>query len=192
MSGVTIRVPREIGPRQHGRLEMRRMIGLVVVILLVVAGPVWAGKIGFVDAEKAVMQVQEGQARVKELEAWAEVEQNKIEEAANRVNEIRQQIVKEQSVASQDTVDRLKRDELEARRAFEDAKRIFERDLGTKRDAALGEVAVKVGKVASDYGKANGYDAIFILTAQPIIYLSEESNLTEIVVRLYDERFPAK
>jgi len=169
------------------------MIGLVVVILSVVAaGPVWAGKIGFVDAEKAVMQVKEGQAKVKELEAWAEVEQNKVKAAADRVNEIRQQLSKEQSVASQDSVDRLKRDELEARRAFEDAKRIFERDLGTKRDAALGEVAVKVGKVASDYGKANGYDAIFVLTAQPIIYLSDESNLTEIVVRLYDERFPAK
>jgi len=172
---------------------MRRMTGLVVVLaLMMVGGPVWAGKIGFVDAEKAVMQVQEGQAKVKELEAWAEVEQNKIEAAANRVNELVQQITTEQAVASAETIDRLKRDELEARRAFEDAKRNFERDLGTKRDAALGEVAVKVGKVASDYGKANGYDAIFVLTAQPVIYLSEESNLTDTVISLYNQRFPVK
>ena len=81
---------------------------------------------------------------------------------------------------------------MDARRAFEDAKRNFERDLTAKQDEFLGEVAVKVGKVASDYGKANDYDAILVLQAQPIIYLAEESNLTETIIRLYDQRFPVK
>ena len=172
---------------------MRRLIGILVVVLMIVAvGPASAGKIGFVDAERAVMQVQEGQAKVKQLEAWAEPQQQKVEAAAARVAEIRQEINRQRSVGSPETLDRLGRNELDARRLFEDAKRNFERDLSTKQDEFFAEVAVKVGRVASDYGKANGYDAIMVLKAQPIIYISDEANLTDLVIKLYNQRFPAK
>ncbi|MEN8163014.1 MAG: OmpH family outer membrane protein [Acidobacteriota bacterium] len=168
---------------------MRRMTGMIVVMALVaVVGPASAGKIGFVDAERAVMQVKEGEAKVKEFEAWAESEQKKVEVAAARVTEIRQQIAQQQSIASQETLDRLGRDELEARRSFEDAKRDFERSVSVKQEEYLAEIALKVGKVSSDYGKANGFDAILILKAQPIIYLSEEADLPDTIIRRYNER----
>jgi len=172
---------------------MRRMTGIFVVMVLVAAvGPASAGKVGFVDAEQAVMQVQEGQAKVKELEAWAKPQQQKVEAAAALVADIRQQINKQRSIASPETLERLGRDELDARRSFEDAKRNFERDLSAKQEEFFAEIAIKVGRVASDYGKANGFDAIFVLKAQPIIYLSEEADLTETVIRLYNERFPGR
>ncbi|MCK5378396.1 MAG: OmpH family outer membrane protein [Acidobacteria bacterium] len=172
---------------------MRQMTGMLVAMMMVAAvGPASAGKIGFVDAERAVMEVQEGQAKAMQLEAWAQPQQKKVEAAAARVAEIRQQIAQQRSVASPETLDRLGREELDARRVFEDAKRNFERDLSAKQDEFLAEVAVKVGRVASDYGKANGFDAILVLKAQPIIYLSEEANLTDTIIRLYNERFPGK
>lgn len=158
--------------------------------LVVVVGTAEAGKIGFVDAERAVMQVQEGKVKVKELDAWAKSGRQAVETSAARVAELRQQIAKQRSIASPETLERLGREELDARRSFEDAKRNFERDLSTKQDEFFADIAVKVGRVASDYGKANGYDAILVLTAQPIIYLSEDADLTDTVIRLYNERFP--
>lgn len=172
---------------------MRRNIGILVIMLMAVAvGPASAGKIGFVDAERAVMQVEEGQSKVKQLEAWAQPQQKRVEDAAARVAEIRQEITRQRSVGSKETLDRLGRDELDARRLFEDAKRNFERDLSAKQDEFFAEVALKVGRVASDYGKANGFDAILVLKAQPIIYISDEANLTDLVIRLYNQRFPVK
>ncbi len=170
---------------------MRRMTGILVVMALVAAvGPVSAGKLGFVDAEKVVMQVREGQAKVKEMAAWAEGQQKIVEAAAAVVTDIRQQIAQQRSIASPETLERLGRDELNARRTFEDAKRNFEREVSAKQEEYLAEVAVKVGTVASDYGKANGFDAILVLKGQPIIYVAEEADLTEIVIRLYNQRFP--
>ena len=172
---------------------MRRNIGILVIMLMAVAvGPASAGKIGFVDAERAVMQVEEGQSKVKQLEAWAQPQQKRVEDAAARVAEIRQEITRQRSVGSKETLDRLGRDELDARRLFEDAKRNFERDLSAKQDEFFAEVALKVGRVASDYGKANGFDAILVLKAQPIIYISDEANLTDLVIRLYNQRFPVQ
>ena len=172
---------------------MRLRTGMFVVLALVaVAGSVSAGKLGFVDAERVVMQVDEGKAKFKALEAWATPLQDKVQVAGEHVAEIRQQIAKQRGVASPETLERLGREELEARRNFEDAKRIFERDLAAKRDEFMGEVAIKVGTVASDYGRANGFDAILVLKAQPIIFLADGANLTDRVIRLYNERFPVK
>lgn len=172
--------------------DMRRIVLLLVVALMAVAGPAAAGKIGFVDAERAVVEVKEGLAKIKALEAWAKPQQQAIEAASSRVNEIRQQIAQQRPVASPETLERLGRDEVEARRIVEDAKRNFERDLSTKQEQFLGDVAVKVGTVASEFGKANGYDAIMVIKAQPIIYLAEEADLTDTIIRLYDQRFPVK
>lgn len=169
---------------------MRRLTALFVGVVLMVGGSATAGKIGFVDAERAVFQVGEGQAKVKEFEAWAEPQQKAVEAAAKRVAEIRTQIQQQRSVASPETQERLGREELEARRRFEDAKRNFERDREAKKEQLFGEVAVKVGQVASEYAAANEYDAVFVLGAQPLVYISDTADLTEIVIRLYDERFP--
>jgi Skp family chaperone for outer membrane proteins len=124
-----------------------KTVFLTVACSLLIAGSAVAGKIGFVDAERAVSSVKEGQ-------------------------------------------EDLQNQELQARRAFEDARRKFERDVDDKQNEFLGDVAVKVGTVASDYGRDNDYDAIFVLKAQPLVYVRESADLTDIVIELYDERFP--
>ena len=161
------------------------------LMVLLAATPVVAGQIGFVDAERVVATVDQGKAKLKELEAWAVPERQKVEGLSARVAEVRKQISDQSSVASPEVLGRLREDELNARRAFEDAKRDFERRLERKQGELLGDIAVKVGTVATDYAKANGFDAIFVLNAQPLIYVSESADLTDQVIRLYNERFPA-
>lgn len=170
---------------------MRRIFLIVMVAgLIAVANPVVAGKIGFVNAERAVVQVKEGQAKLKELDAWAQPRRQEVEQAAARVAELRKQIDQQTSVATGEALDALRRQELEARRVFEDRKRDYDRDLAKKQDEFLADVALKVGTIAVEYGKANGYDAIFVYEAQPLIYVSEEAELTDLVIGLYNERFP--
>jgi Skp family chaperone for outer membrane proteins len=170
---------------------MRNVLRLVVVVgLMVIALPATAGKIGFVDAERAVAQVKEGKAQLEALEQWAAPRRTEVQGLADKVAELRRQIAQQRGVATEESLERLNQQELEARRAFEDGRRDFERELNTKQEEFLGDVAVKVGKVASDYGKANDFDAIFVLNAQPLIYVAEGADLTDTVIRLYDERFP--
>ena len=52
------------------------------------------------------------------------------------------------------------------------------------------DAATKIGTVASDYGKANDFDAIFMLNTQPLVYVRDAADVTDTVIRLYDERFP--
>ena len=96
---------------------MRAICGwMVSILVLVMAGPATAGKIGFVDAERAVVTVDEGAAKVRELEAWAVPERERVEQLGNRVNELRQQIAAKSRVASEETVRDLEAQEVEPQR----------------------------------------------------------------------------
>ena len=70
--------------------------------------------------------------------------------------------------------------------------RSFNREFEQKQDELLGEVARKVGEVASEYGRENGYDAIFLYNAQPLAFIAEGANVTDIVIERYNQRFPVE
>lgn len=170
---------------------MRRVKSAAVLAMLMLAtAPVLAGSIGFVDAERAVASVKEGQAKLREFEAWAEPERQRVEALQARMNDLRQQINQQSAVAAEEALQELRQRELDARREFEEARRAFQRQLEAKQNEFLGDVAVKVGTVASEYGKTNGYDAIFVLNAQPLVFVAESADITDTIIKLYDERFP--
>ena len=162
----------------------------VLATLLLVAVPALAGSIGFLDAERAVATVKEGQAKLSEFEAWAEPERQRVEAMRTKMNGLRQQINQQGAVTAEEALQELREQELDARREYEDAARSFQRQLEIKQNEFLGDVAVKVGTVASEYGEANGFDAIFVLNAQPLVYVAESVDITDTIIKLYDERFP--
>jgi Skp family chaperone for outer membrane proteins len=162
----------------------------LVCIAVISAVPAIAGKVGFLDAERAVASVGEGKIKIQELEAWAKPRQQQLEQMQARAVELRDQLTRQRNVAAPEVVQQLERDFLQAQRDLEDAGRNFNRDVEAKQNELLGDIALKIGTVASDYGKANDYDAIFMLKAQPLAYYSEASDVTDTVIRLYDERFP--
>jgi outer membrane protein len=164
----------------------------LVLFLVAAAVPAAAGKIGFLDAERAVATVEEGKVQVQAFQDWAAPRRQEIEQLRSRVAELSSQLEAQRSVASADAVSKLETDLIQARRAFEDAGRSFNREFEQKQDEFLGEVARKVGEVASEYGRENGYDAIFLYNAQPLAFIAEGANVTDIVIERYNQRFPVE
>lgn len=165
---------------------------ILVLVMVSAAVPATAGKVGFLDVEKAVSTVKEGRAQMQALEAWAKPRREELEKLRARAVELTNQLAAQRNVASEDVVSQLEKDVVQARRAFEDAGRAFNRDLDAKQGEMLGDVALRLGQVASEYGKANDFDAIFTLQAQPLIYVADGADVTDTVIRLFDERYPVQ
>lgn len=165
---------------------------LLVASVMMLAGPAFAGKIGFVSVERAVVSVEEGKAKVEQLRAWAQPNDQQVEQLARRVAELQRQIVQQRAVASPDAMKRLEAEELESRRRLEDLRRDLTREFDTRQTELLREVAMKLNQVVTDYAQANDYDAVFIVKDSMLIYLAPAADLTDTVIRLYDERFPLK
>lgn len=169
---------------------MRRMTALVVLVLILASLPAMAGKIGFVDAEWAVAKVEEGKAKLVELQAWQEPYQARLDGLRDQVLALRDQLNSKQGSASAATLAEIERNEIDAMRTFEDARREYERELEAKKDEVLAAITSKIAVIGSDYAKANDYDAVFLLGAQPLIYISDAANLTDEVIEIYNQRHP--
>ena len=161
-----------------------------IIIAVVTAIPAVAGGIAFLDTERALKTVKEGQRQYQALDAWANQRADEVAAIQNRVTELTQRLNAQRAVGSADAIRKLEEDLLQGQRDLEDAGRALEADFKSKQSELLDGVASRVRTVAADYAAANSIDAIFILNNQPLVYIAESAVITDELIRLYDERFP--
>ena len=169
------------------RVFMRWILTLVAAF---VAIPVMAGNVGFLDTERAIKTVKEGQRQFQILDEWATQKSNDVEQMQSRVAELTQQLNAQRTVASADAIRKLEDNLLVAQRNVEDAGRALQRDFEAKQRELLALVATRVRDLAGEYASANGFDAIFMLESQPLVYIANSAVITDPVIQLYDERYP--
>jgi Skp family chaperone for outer membrane proteins len=154
------------------------------------AVPAVAGNIGFLDSERAIKAVKEGQRQLEVLDTWATQKTAEYDAKQSRVTELTQRLNAQRTVASDEVVRGLEADLLKAQRELEDAGRAMQRDFEAKQRELLSVVATRVRDLAGEYAAANGFDAIFMLESQPLVYIANSAIITDEVIKLYDERFP--
>jgi Skp family chaperone for outer membrane proteins len=162
----------------------------VTSIAVFAAIPAVAGTIGFLDTERAIRTVREGQRQYQILDAWANQRSDEVDAIQSRVAELTQRLNSQQDVASPEAVRQLEKELLQAQRDFEDAGRALKSDYEKKRRELLDPVARRVRTVASEYAESKGIDAIFMLETQPLVYIAESVIVTDAVIQIYNERFP--
>jgi outer membrane protein len=169
---------------------MRRLTLPIILALLLAAVPATAGKIGFVDAERAVAQVDEGKARLAELQDWQAPYQQRLDRLRDEVLALRDQLAAQQGTGSAEAIAEIEKNQIATMREFEDVRRDYERDLEAKKNEVLADIAKKIGTIGSEYAKANEFDVVFLAGTQPVLYLAESADLTDEIIEIYNRRFP--
>ncbi len=163
---------------------------ILTLVAVFVALPAVAGNVGFLDTERAIKTVKEGQRQLRILDNWSTQKSNEVETLQSRVAELTQQLNAQQNVASADAIRQLEDQLLVAQRNVEDAGRALQREFEAKQIELLALVATRVRDLAGEYASNNGFDAIFMLESQPLVYIANSAVITDAVIQLYDERFP--
>jgi Skp family chaperone for outer membrane proteins len=159
-------------------------------VAICAAIPASAGGIGFLDSERAIKTVKEGQRQLQILDSWATQKSAEYDAMQSRVNELTRQLNAQRTIASDDVVRGLEADLLKAQRELEDAGRAMQRDFEAKQRELLAVVATRVRDLAGEYASANGFDAIFMLESQPLVFIASSAIITDPVIQLYDEKYP--
>jgi Skp family chaperone for outer membrane proteins len=169
---------------------MHRLTVPVVLALLLAALPVSAGKIGFVDAERVIAEVGEGKAKLAELQAWQAPYQARLDSLREQILALSDQVNAKKGTASEEEVAAIEKNQIEVMRRFEDERRHYERELESKKDEILSAITMKIGQIGAQYAEANDFDAVFVLGAQRLVYLSDRANITDQIIEIYNERYP--
>ena len=147
-------------------------------------------KIAFVDVEKAVVSIDEGKARLKELDDWARPRRDELARLGKEINDLQTELASKRNVATEDALAELNRRIVAKQREFEDRQRVAKRDFEERQNAVLKDLGEKLNAVVTQYADQHRYTAIFILKPNEIVYLAYQADITDAIVKLYNERYP--
>jgi outer membrane protein len=152
--------------------------------------PEAASKIGFVEVERAVLVCDEGKARLKDLEAWAKPLQDELGKLNREINDLGNDMNSKRGVASDEALAEMNRQLVAKQRALEDKQRVAKRQFEGRQDDVLKDLGGKLQEIVGTYAKENGYTAIFILKANELVFLAPGADITNIVIKLYNQKYP--
>lgn len=147
-------------------------------------------KIAFVDVEKAVVVIDEGKARLKELGDWARPRQEELAKLGKEIENLKNELASRGGVASDDALGELNRKLVARQREFEDRQRVGKREYEERQNGVLRDIGIKLNEVITKYADTNRYTAVFILKPNDLVYLANSADLTDTVIKLYNERYP--
>jgi outer membrane protein len=159
------------------------------------AGNAATGKVGVINVRQAIVSTAEGKQASAELQSQFAPRQSDLENMNKQINDIRQRLAAGGGgKLSQEEETRLTRQGEVMARQLERKQTEYQEDV----NAAQGDVIDKIGRKMVDvlerYARENGYVAVFDSSAQntPILYASTGIDVTQDIVRLYDQSYPVK
>jgi outer membrane protein len=155
------------------------------------AGPV---KIAVMNVRNAIVATAEGKQAQATLQSQFAPKQNELQGMQKQIEELQTKLTQGQRTLSTDEQAKMQRDgEMLQRRLQRGTD-----DLNEELQAAQGEIVDTIGRkmleVLDRYSRENGFTVVLDTSAQgsAVIYGSSQSDITQEIVRLYDQAYPVK
>jgi len=151
-------------------------------------------KIAVINIRNAIVATAEGKQAQAQLQSQFAPKQNELQALQKQIEELQRRMSEGARTLSDDEKAKLQREgELLSRRLQRGND-----DLNEELNAAQGEIVDGIGRkmleVLDRYSRENGYTAVLDTSAQgsPVVYGSSQSDITQEIVRLFDQAYPIK
>jgi outer membrane protein len=171
---------------------MRHLLRLAPLALLLAAGAARAEvKIGYVDLQRAIREVDEGKVATATLKKDFDEKQKQLDGRKSEFERLKGDFEK-QSVVMADAVKKEKAAELD-RKAME-LQQLFmalQKDLSEREGEVMRGIVDKMAGVVREIAEADGFTMVLERQDAGIIYAPASLDLTNELVRKYNSRFGA-
>lgn len=151
-------------------------------------------KIAVLNIRNAIVATAEGKQAQAQLQSQFAPKQNELQNVQKQIEDLQRKMSEGARTLSDDEKARMQRQgEMLSRRLQRGND-----DLNEELNAAQGEVVDGIGRkmleVLDRYARENGFTAVLDTSAQgsPVVYGSAQSDITQEIVRLYDQAYPIK
>ena len=158
------------------------------------AGSAATGKVGVISIRQAIIGTAEGKLASAELQSQFAPRQNEMEGLNKQIADLQQRLQASAGKLSPDEEARLRQQGQRMAQQFERKQTEYQEDL----NAAQGDIIDKIGRKMVDvldrYSRENGFVMVLDSSAQntPILFASTQIDVTQDIVRLYDQAYPVK
>jgi len=160
----------------------------------VAASTTAAGKVGVINIRQAIVSTAEGKVASAELQSQFASRQTELEAMNKQINDLRQRLATCEGKCSQEEIARLTTQGQRMAQQLERKQTEYQDDV----NAAQGDVVDRIGRKMVDvldrYARENGYAVVLDSSSQntPILYASNQIDVTQDIIRLYDQNYPVK
>lgn len=150
-------------------------------------------KVGVIDLHAAILDTQQGKQRVAAIRAEFDPRQAKLKQGAGELQAMQQKLQQGTGLTDQQKSDleqQIATKQRDLQRLAEDT----QNDFNKARDQMESDLIQKMAQLIDDYARTHGYTMILDVSqpwpGDPVLYASQETNLSETMVRLYDSKYP--
>lgn len=167
------------------RLALTAAFGLALAGCGQAAQPAQATRLGFVDYQRVLMEVEDGKAAKARLQQWLEERQKEIDTEQELLRKEKEQLEKQAGTLSED---------VRAQRAAELQKRILElgqkweryrAEAGQRERQELDPIVRRIDKVVEQVADRGGFALVFDRANSGLVYGRKTYDLSDEVIRAY-------
>lgn len=184
-------------------MKMRLAVPALAVLFMVPA--VWgqAGssastsapmKVGVINVQVAITSTLEGKQAAAELQSQFAPRQTELDNLRKQIEDVQTRLRTGQTTLSDDEKARLSREGDQMTRAYQRKQQDSQDDFNEAQREVVDRIGRKMIDVLDKYSKENGFGVVFDTSAQssPVVYAANQIDLTQDIIRLYDQQYPVK
>ena len=179
-------------------------IRLAIPALAVILAPtLWAqsggsavapAKTGVINVQVAITSTSEGKQASSELQSQFAPRQTELDNLRKQIEDLQTRLRTGQTTLSDEEKARLAREGDQLTRTFQRKQQDSQDDFNEAQREVVDKIGRKMIDILDKYAKENGFAVIFDTSAQssPVVYAANQIDVTQEIIRLYDQSYPVK
>jgi len=152
--------------------------------------------VGIINLRGAIGSTAEGKQASAELQSQFEFapRSSEIDAMTKQINDLQQKLQAGQGKLSQEEETRLTAEGQRLTQRLDRRRNDFQEDATAAQQEVLERIGRKMVDVLDRYARENGFSVVLDTSGQnsPILYASNQVDVTQDIIRLYDQQYPVK
>jgi outer membrane protein len=151
-------------------------------------------KVAIIQFQAAVLATQEGQAAQAALKTKYDPRKAQLEKRQADLQAIQDKLQKGGATLAADVRSKLEADLASGSRSLKNDAEDMNSDAEQDQNKLLQAMANRLGEIVKDYSTKNGFSVVLDVGSQQsaVLWAAPTVNITEAIVKLYDEKHPLK
>jgi outer membrane protein len=151
-------------------------------------------KVGVINIQAAIAGTAEGKQAAAELQSQFAPRTTELQNLQKQGQDLSARLQNGQTTLNDEEKARLQRQLDQLNRTFQRKQQEFQEDTNEAQQDVVNRIGRKMIDVLDKYSKENSYSVILDESSQqtPVIYASNQVDVTQEIIRLYDQAYPVK
>ncbi len=142
-------------------------------------------KLGYVDLQKIVTTSDQGKEAMQTLDSIEKAKNGLIREKINEIRKLEEELTKQGAILNPDTKQKKQAEHEKLMMEYQNMRKERDEELKKNESVFIQKIVLDVKKLLTKIAQEEGYTAI--LNEAVVIYMPEELNLTDRVMRQFNE-----